>query len=169
MRQTPDNIQLLIDSGAPALLIRDKSLSTPLVGIFDYNTLNAYLLTVVGIARPSDDEQLNTYAEIAQKASQGKAIPLSQIRDLGRKDPVTYLAESANLTKAIETFGKGVHRAVIVKQGADGRAEICGVLSQTRLVRFLWENGRSFPALEQLYGQYLRDLRIGSNNVIAIK
>lgn len=122
----------------------------------------------MGIAQPSE-EHAERFAELAQKAGQGKPIPLRDVRDLGRRDPLTYLPESANLVKAIEIFGKGVHRVLIAKEGSEGKVEVTGLLSQTRLMRFLWENGRNFPVIDQQYSQYLRDLRIGSNNVIAIK
>lgn len=161
-------IQLLIDSGAPVLLIRDPKATAPVVGAFDYTSLNAYLLTAVGIAQPTE-EYVEKYTGLAKKASQGQPIPLRDVRDLGRRDPPTYLPESANLVKAIEIFGKGVHRVLIAREGPNGKAEVTGLLSQTRLMRFLWENGRNFPIIEQLYTQYLRDLKIGSNNVIAIK
>jgi len=122
----------------------------------------------VGIAQPND-EHVERFARLAQKASQGKPIPLRDVRGLGRQDPVTFLPESADLVKAIEIFGKGVHRLLVAREGTDGKIEVTGLLSQTRLMRFLWENGRNFPVIDQLYSQHLRDLKIGSNNVIAIK
>lgn len=139
-----------------------------MVGTFDYTSLNAYLLTAVGIAQPTE-EHVERFAQLAKKASQGEPIPLRDVRDLGRRDPLTYLPESANLVKAIEIFGRGVHRVLIAREGPGGKAEVTGLLSQTRLMRFLWENGRNFPVIEQLYSQYLRDLKIGSNSVVAIK
>lgn len=150
------------------LLLTDAKSPAPVVGTFDYNALNAYLLTAVGIAQPGDDH-IEKFAKLAQLASQGKPIPLRDIRDIGRRDPVTFLPESANLTKAIETFGKGVHRVLVAREVAEGRIEVTGLLSQTRLMRFLWENGRNSPVIDQLYSQYLRDLKIGSNSPISIK
>ena len=150
------------------LLLKDAKSSAPVIGVFDYNALNAYLLTAVGIAQPSEDH-IEKFAKLAQQAGQGQPIPLRDIRDIGRRDPVTFLPESANLTKAIETFGKGVHRVLVTREGADGDIEVTGLLSQTRLARFLWENGRNFEVIESLYTQYLRDLRIGSSTPISIK
>lgn len=92
--------QLLIESGAPVLLIRDSTSSAPAVGIFDYNTLNAYLLIAVGIAQPNDEHRTES-GSLAQKAAQGKPIPLRDVRDLGRKDPITFLPESANLSRFV--------------------------------------------------------------------
>lgn len=69
-----------------------------MAGIFDYNTLNAYLLTAIGIAQPNEEHRAR-YESMAKKAAEGKPIPLRDIRDLGRKDPVTFLPESANLSR----------------------------------------------------------------------
>jgi hypothetical protein len=100
------------------------------------------------------------------KAKEGVAIPVREVMSLAQKEPLTLLPHTANLLKAVETFGTGIHRIAVVREGTQ---EVMGLLSQTKLVRFLWENGRSFPVIEQLYPQYLRDLKIGSNQVISIK
>jgi CBS domain len=120
---------------------------------------------VVGLAQP-DEEQVEDFRELANKARSGKEIPLKDIKDLGRKDPLLQLPHTANLIQAIETFGGGVHRVVVVKEGTD---DVVGILSQSRLVKFLWENGRSFPVIDQLYHQCLRDLKLGSQQVVSIK
>lgn len=161
-------MQLLIDSGAPVLLLQDSKSSAPVVGTFDYTSLNAYLLTAVGAVQPTHEDAA-WFKRVSQKAAEGKPIPLRDIRNLGRRDPPTYLPESANLVKAIETFGHGVHRVLIAKEGDAGKIEVVGLLSQTRLMRFLWEHGRNFAVIDQLYAQYLRDLKIGSNTPISIK
>ena len=156
-------MQLLVPSGAPVLLIRDGP-DSPVIGTFDYRDLNAYLLIVIGLAQP-DEEHIADFAKLAQKAREGKAIPLRSIKDWGKKEPLAFLPGSANLVKAIDSFGKGLHRILVT----DASGKVTGLLSQTRLIRFLWDNGRHFPVIEQIYGQYLRDLKIGSNSVIAIK
>jgi CBS-domain-containing membrane protein len=146
-------------------LIRESPEHTSAIGTFDYTDLNAYLLLVVGLVQPAE-EQLTSFRQLAQKAQEGSKIPLKDVKDLGRKEPLTTLPASASLTTAVETFGSGVHRIVVVKEDS---TEVVGIVSQSRLVKFLWENGRSFPMIDQLYPQYLKDLRIGSQDVIAIK
>jgi CBS domain len=146
------------------LLIKDGA-SSPVIGTFDYRDLNAYLLIVIGLALP-DEEHIQDFAQAAQKAREGKSIPLRDIKDWGKKEPLTFLSGDANLIKAIEVFGRGLHRIVVVDETTK---EVTGLLSQSRLIRFFWENGRHFPVLEQLYSQYLRDLKLGSHSVIAIK
>ncbi|KKK22347.1 CBS domain protein [Aspergillus rambellii] len=156
---------LLIESGAPVLLIRETSEDKTAVGTFDYSDLNAYLLLAAGLTQP-DEELRASYDELARKARGEIPIPLRDVKDLGRKEPLTTLPASASVMTAVETFGGGVHRVVVVDEKRDH--EVVGIFSQFRLVKFLWENGRSFPVLDQLYPQALRDLRIGSRNVISI-
>lgn len=120
---------------------------------------------VVGLAQP-DEAHIQDFQELAKKGREGRPIPVIDVKKLSRREPLTTLPHTADLLKSVEAFGQGHHRVVIVKEGTN---QAVGVLSQSRLVRFLWENGRSFPVLEQLYHQYLRDLKVGSKEVISIK
>ena len=148
------------------LFIRDNPQAKSAIGTFDYSDLNAYLLLAAGLTQP-DEEHLPSFEELAKKAQEGIKIPLRDVKDLGNKEPLAVLPASANVLKAVETFGGGVHRVVVVNENSDN--EVVGIFSQYRLVKFLWENGRSFPVIDQLYPQYLKDLTIGSNEVISIK
>ncbi|KAK2771661.1 cell separation during budding [Onygenales sp. PD_12] len=159
-----DATNLLIDSSAPVLLIRETPEDTAAIGTFDYADLNAYLLLVVGLTQP-DAEHITSMREIARKAREGTKIPLKDVKDLGLNVPLTTLPPSANLMRAVEIFGGGVHRIIVTKENSN---EVVGIFSQWRLVKFLWENGRSFPVIDQLYPRYLADLRIGSQAVISI-
>ncbi|XRM41776.1 cell separation during budding [Aspergillus tubingensis] len=156
---------ILIDTGAPVLLIRESPQHKSAVGTFDYADLNAYLLLAAGLTQPNE-ELLASYEELARKAKEGIPIPLRDVKDLGRKEPLTTLPASASVMTAVQTFGGGVHRVVVVSERDDN--EVVGIFSQFRLVKFLWENGRSFPVIDQLYPQSLHDLRIGSRDVISI-
>ncbi|KAJ6096137.1 hypothetical protein N7486_006883 [Penicillium sp. IBT 16267x] len=157
---------LLIDSGAAVLLIRETPEDKFAVATFDYSDLNAYLLLAAGLSFPPKEHRAS-YDDIAKKACEGQKIPIRDVKRLGvEKEPLVTLPASANVLAAVETFGGGVHRVVITKDSKDN--EVVGIFSQLRLVKFLWENGRSFPAIEQLYPQPLHELRIGSLNVISI-
>ena len=158
-------VQLLIESGVPVLLISSAASDRSAIGTFDYKDLNQYLLFATGSLRP-DEEHLEFFQELAMKAQRGFKIPVRDAKSLGTKEPFVVLPHTANLTAAVENFGGGVHRIVIVKEGTK---QVVGVLSQLQLVNFLWENGPSFPILEQLYHQSIKDLGIGSQNVISIK
>ncbi|KAF2234725.1 hypothetical protein EV356DRAFT_532526 [Viridothelium virens] len=159
---------LLILGGPPnVVLIRENRTSRQAVDTFDYSDLNAYLLLVVGLARP-DQEDVSSFNELAQKGREGKPIPLQDVKDLRKKEhkePFIRIPHTQTLTKAMEIFGSGIHRIIVVKEGT---MDVIGILSQLRLVRFFYQHGRNFPAVEKLYSLALKELEIGSRNVIAI-
>jgi CBS domain-containing protein len=160
-----DATSLLVQHGSPnVVLLREDTSTRHATGIFDYSDLNAYLLLVVGLAHP-DEEDVASFDELAKKGREGKAIPLKDVKDLGKKEPLITLSETADLTKAMEVFGSGVHRVLVVKEGT---TDVVGVLTQLRLVSFFWENRQSFPVVDQLYPQLIKDLEIGSKSVLAI-
>ena len=156
----------MIEAGPPnVILLRESQSDTTACDTFDYSDLNAYLLVVVGLANPEPD-QLEVFDVLAQKAREGVSIPVREVRSIAKKQPLVTLSESAALSKAIESFGSGVHRILVCKEGT---TEVVGVLSQLKLVRFLWDNGPCFPTIDQLYPMILRDLDIGTHQTIAIK
>jgi hypothetical protein len=157
----------LVESGPPnVVLIRAESNGPEAYETFDYTDLNAYLLVVLGLANPSTEQQIHSYTSIAEKARVGSEISLDSIRTLSHKPALILLEESQDLSKAAEIFAGGVHWLLIVK---DGTTDVVGILSQWKLVKFLWDNGRSFPILDHLYTSILKDLNIGSVQIIAIK
>ena len=109
---------------------------------------------------------MEPYSEIAKKARDGTKIPLKEVMDLEKKEPIVFLPEKAGLAKAIETFGGGVHRLLITEVGT---GNVIGILSQLKLVKFLWDNGACFPVIDNLYPVILRDLAIVSQYAVAIK
>ncbi|KMP08254.1 CBS domain containing protein [Coccidioides immitis RMSCC 2394] len=159
-----DATNRLIECEAPSLLIRESAEQNSAIGTFDYADLNAYLLLVVGITKP-DDEHAASLEELGRKARAGERILLREVKNLRPKEPLTTLPSNVSLTKAVEAFGGGVHSVVVVKENS---SEVLGSFNQWRLVKFLWENARSFPVIEQLYPQYLRELGLGSQDVISI-
>ncbi|PGG95900.1 hypothetical protein GX51_08079 [Blastomyces parvus] len=156
--------KVLIDSGVPVIMIREKPGDKVAIGTFDYADLNAYLLLVVGLVQPSE-EHVASMRELAKKARDGKEIPLRDVKNLGLSVPITSLPPSASLMRAVEIFGGGIHRIIVTSETTN---EVVGIFSQWRLVKFLWENGQSFPVIDQLYPRSLAELRIGSQQVISI-
>jgi len=76
------------------------------------------------------------------------------------------LPRTAKIPQAMEVFGGGVHRVLVVEEDS---TNVIGILTQLRLVEFFWENRKSFPVVDQLYPQLIKDLHIGSQSVFAIK
>jgi hypothetical protein len=92
---------------------------------------------------------------------------LRDVKEVGnRKEPLITLPHDADLTKAMEVFGSGVHRVLVAEEGT---TDVIGVLTQLQLVKFFWENRQSFPDVDQLYPHLIKDLNIGSKSVLAIK
>ena len=147
------------------VLIRANCKLSVACDTFDFNDLNAYLQVVVGLAKP-EDSQVETYDQLAKKTQQQLPIPLREVTTLAKKAPLVTLSESNDISKAIEIFGSGVHRILICQEDS---ANVVGILSQLMLVKFLWDNGSHFPAIDALYPMILRDLSIGTQHTISIK
>ncbi|KAL8927149.1 MAG: hypothetical protein Q9208_002533 [Pyrenodesmia sp. 3 TL-2023] len=159
-----DATNILISSGAHVLLVRHRKDERSAHATYDYRDLTQYLLFATGQLQP-DEEHFPIFTSLAKKAQAGHVIPLRDAKGLGNKEPFITLPSNAYLTHAIEVFGGGVHRIVIVEEGTDN---VVGILSQLRLVKFLWENGRNFPIIDRLYPQTIKDLGIGSQQAISI-
>lgn len=158
--------QSLIEAGPPnVILLRENPNENIVSGTFDYSDLNAYLLVVVGLAHP-DQGQREDFDFIVKRAKENTKIPLRDIEKLGKKEPLVTLYESDDLSKAMEHFGSGIHRILVCKNQS---TEVVGILSQLKLVKFLWDNGASFPTIDQLYPLILKDLQVGVPSAVSIK
>ncbi|KAL7275853.1 cell separation during budding [Rhizina undulata] len=157
--------QVLIDHNLSTIPIRTSPDSESACGTFDYSDLTAFLLLIMGLYQPEEDEDMSSFEELARKARAGSAIPVKLVKDLGKKDPFITVGENEALSKVVETLGSGVHMVAVVREGTN---KVIGMLDQGRLVRFFWENGRCFTNIEGLYPCSLRDIGIGSSNVISI-
>lgn len=126
--------------------------------------MNAYLLVVVGLAKP-DDEHMELYKEISSKAQSQTPISLREIQSICRKEELVTFPGDTPLDKAVEAFGSGIHRILVT----DSNSEVVGILSQLRILEFFWNEAVNFPMIDRLYGSLLRDLQIGTQQIIAIK
>ncbi|KAK3984938.1 hypothetical protein QBC44DRAFT_166410 [Cladorrhinum sp. PSN332] len=151
------------NSPTNVVLVRESPTSKQAISTFDYTDLNAYLLVVVGLAKP-DEENIELYAGISERAQAQKPILLREIQSLSRKEQLVVLPAESTLDRAMEAFGSGVHRILITNQAN----EVIGILSQLRLLEFFWNEAVNFPVIDRLYGCLLRDLQVGTNKIIAI-
>lgn len=118
---------------------------------FDYNDLNSYLLLVLNKISVNN-------AEITKECQLGHPVPVGEIVRLTPKNPFYKLSEQENLSTAMMILGSGVHRVAITNVE---NSRIKGILSQRRMIRYLWENARQFQNLETLFQRTLTDLNIG--------
>ncbi|ODQ83112.1 hypothetical protein BABINDRAFT_81015 [Babjeviella inositovora NRRL Y-12698] len=133
---------------------------------FDYTDLNTYLLMVLNKIKFSDSEKCDSqFWSNVEKARNGGQVPVKFVAELNTKIPLLYLNERmANLANVVEILGLGIHRIAIVND----RENITGILSQRRLIRYLWENARKFSGLDVLFPQTLLELLLGSSSVVAV-
>ncbi|KAK9477145.1 hypothetical protein V1514DRAFT_334659 [Lipomyces japonicus] len=130
---------------------------------FDYSDLAALLLLVLGHLHPQ--KEIENFSDYVAKARAGFKVPVSFVLSLGPKDPFITVPESESLISAVEYFGSGVHRLLVTNEA---ETDVRGLLSQRRLIRYIWENARRFPTLEPLFQNTLHELNIGSSAVISI-
>lgn len=119
---------------------------------------------VVGLAKP-DEQNLALFDSIAKRAQERVSIPLRDIQPLCRKELLITLPADQNLAHAVEVLGSGIHRILVT----DSSSQVVGILSQLTLLEFFWNEGVNFPTIDRLYPLPLRDLQIGSQQIIAIK
>ncbi|ODV58822.1 uncharacterized protein ASCRUDRAFT_18549, partial [Ascoidea rubescens DSM 1968] len=151
---------------------------------FDYTDLNNYLLVVLGKLKftQSDIDQINLNnkfnsqnhitdfitMDIIKQAQRGDQIPIKYVCQLSPKNPFIKLNEDTQtLSDVVEVLGSGVHRVAIVNSDPKN-PRITGILSQRRLIKYLFDNSKHFPSLETLWSMTLNELNIGSNFVISI-
>ena len=154
----------LLKSKSGVVLIRENAESEEAVSTFAYTDLNAYLLVVVGLAKP-EAEHIALYDSVAKRAQEREAIPLRDIEPICRKDPIVKLDTQEKLSQVVEVLGSGIHRILVT----DASSKVVGVLDQLKLIEFFWNEGINFPAIERLYPATIRDLQVGSQQIIAIK
>lgn len=138
---------------------------------FDYSDLITYLLLIMNkisindlsVSEFKDPEYINQ--QIA-KAKKGEEVPVEFIIKLHPKNPFIKFAENKTLARPMETLGNGVHRIAITDP--QSQSTITGILSQRRLIKYMWENARRFPALDFYLNSTLQDLKIGSTTPITI-
>lgn len=155
---------MLLKSRPHVVLIRETPTSSAAISTFDFKDLNAYLLVVVGLAKPEED-QIEASNTIVAKTQRGEPITLREIQPLCRKEALVALPSTSNLSQAMEVLGSGVHRLLVT----DEAGEAVGVMSQLRMVEFFWNEGVNFASIDQLYPIILRDLNIGTKDTISIK
>lgn len=118
---------------------------------FDYNDLNSYLLLVLNKIKVNNDA-------VARDCQMGRPVPVGEIVKLTPKNQFYKLSETENLSTVMGILGSGVHRVAITDTEM---TKIKGILSQRRLIKYLWDNARQFSNLEPLLNSSLRELGIG--------
>ncbi|KAG6030396.1 hypothetical protein E4U41_000111 [Claviceps citrina] len=158
-----DATKILLKSWTNVVLVHDNPSNRVATATFDYSDLNAYLLVVVGLSKPEPDH-VALYNNIILQAREGQSITLRQIQPICRQEPLVELPSTGKLSQAIEILGSGIHRLLVKNSLGD----VVGIMSQLRMVDFFWNEGVNFPTIDRLYPVLLRDLGMGTRQVISI-
>ncbi|KAK4509144.1 uroporphyrin-III C-methyltransferase [Mucor velutinosus] len=145
------------------------------VGMFDYGDVIAYILLVLQNMPPPGDEEeeLDVQArenltfeikDIVRRALEGEEVPVKLASDLSQKNPFYSIMPEATLLSAVEEFAYGTHRVCVLNP--DG--SIKGILSQSTVAKYIFDNQRHFPDIECMMNKTLRQLGLGVSDVIAV-
>ncbi|KAK5778778.1 hypothetical protein RI543_003701 [Arxiozyma heterogenica] len=121
---------------------------------FDYNDLNSYLLLVLNKIQVNNQK-------VTEECQNGKPVPVGEIVKLTPKNPFYKLSETETLLTVMKILGSGVHRVAICNPEM---TFVKGILSQRRLIKYLWDNSENFTSLETLFNYSLQDLQVGVLN-----
>jgi len=144
--------QILIDRKLTSLLLRSSPDDKRVSRTFDYSDLTIFLLMVLGVtdAAQYSSKESSSFQDLVRKAREGDHnIPVRLVGDIGMKDPFITLPASDTLSQVVQIMASGVHRVAVTKDSTS--SEVIGVLSQRKVVKFFWENIRSFVDLEPIY------------------
>lgn len=126
---------------------------------FDYADLTGYLLLVLGHITVKG-EQRPEFETMLRKAREGNPAPVGfASRFGGGRDPFVRMSAHSTLASALEKFASGVHRIAVTSSST---GEVIGILSQRRLVRYIWNNLRKFPHLDAALESTLEEKQVGT-------
>jgi len=157
--------EMLVDQNLYSLPIRNSPSDHRVIRTFDYSDVITFLLRILGHGHTSYEEGSIDFKKLVRDAKEVGKVPIRLVGDLGPKSPIPMLGASSSLAKILEVFGNGFHHIAVTRESD---AHTIGLLSQKIILRFLWNNARSFPAIEHFFQKTLRELNIGRQNIVAI-
>ncbi|CAO3693459.1 unnamed protein product [Umbelopsis ramanniana] len=134
------------------------------IGMFDYGDLISYILIVLRKEFPPEDESTLEIKELIKMAMGGKQVPVKLASDLSRKNPFCSVLPEATLISVLDEFSCGTHRVAVTLPNG----EIMGILSQSRVIEYLYRNITHFPELHRVASKSLRQLHLGEAPVISV-
>ncbi|CCH61782.1 hypothetical protein TBLA_0F02420 [Henningerozyma blattae CBS 6284] len=136
-------------SHSPQTPIADQYLA------FNYNDLNSYLLLALNKVSVADPT-------ITADCQNGKPVKVGDFITVAEnKLKFSTLDLNDSLDMAIDILGKGIHRLAILDTPNN---TILGILSQRRLIKYIWDNARLFKNIQPILNKSLRELQIGNYN-----
>ncbi|CAB4416594.1 unnamed protein product [Rhizophagus irregularis] len=158
----------LIKNNVSSAPVYDNKTKT-YVGMFDWADVMTYLLIVLKKKdileqqRKSDEELTSEFNDLLKLAIQSQPVPVKLASDISNRNPFYSVFPETSLLQVVELFGSGTHRVSVVD--ADGNMK--GILTQSRVINYLYNNVTKFPQIEELFPKSLHELNIGKSTVIS--
>ncbi|KAI9478297.1 MAG: hypothetical protein EXX96DRAFT_570319 [Benjaminiella poitrasii] len=162
--------QVLVDNNISSAPVYTHGEKGHYIGMFDYGDVIAYILLVLhrkpGQTNSDDivDPESFEIKDIVHRALQGQKVPVGMASDLSRKNPFYSVLKEATLLSAVEVFACGTHRVSVLNSEGD----IAGILSQSTVVRYLFDNRKQFPEIDEILDKTIRQLNLGDEPVISV-
>ncbi|KAJ3091717.1 cell separation during budding [Quaeritorhiza haematococci] len=153
--------EALIVNGISSAPVWDKSRNT-FVGMLDYRDVVTYVLIALRKDKQPIEDASVEVQELVRRARAQEPITAELTSDLSHKNPFYSVMPQTPLRHAVELFGQGIHRVVIVS------ADVQGILSQSQAMKFLWNNSKRFPELEPVLSKTLAELGLGNKHVVSV-
>ncbi|KAG9296105.1 hypothetical protein G9A89_011958 [Geosiphon pyriformis] len=179
-----DQNVIVIDANTPIeeaceSLIKNNISSAPVydsntqsfVGMFDWADVMSYLLIVLKKKnnweqqQKSEEELTSEFKDLIRLAIQCEPVPVKLASDLSNKNPFYSVMPETSLLHVVELFGSGSHRVAVL----DANGNLKGLLTQSHVVQYLYNNVTHFPKIEELFPKTVRDLNIGQGTVITAR
>uniref|UniRef100_A0A1D1XKE2 Protein SDS23 n=1 Tax=Anthurium amnicola TaxID=1678845 RepID=A0A1D1XKE2_9ARAE len=158
----------LIKNNVSSAPVYDNKTKT-YVGMFDWADVMTYLLIVLKKKdvleqqQKSDEELTSEFNDLLKLAIQCQPVPVKLASDLSNRNPFYSVLPETSLLQVVESFGSGTHRVAVV----DGDGNMKGILTQSKVVNYLYDNVTKFPQIENIFPKPLNELDIGKSTVIS--
>jgi len=165
--------QILVENNISSAPVYTHDKKRHYLGMFDYGDVIAYILLVLhrrksNTIKEEEEDAVDTESfeirDIVHKALQGQRVPVGMASDLSRKNPFYSILEEATLISAVEIFACGTHRVTIL----NSNGEVKGILSQSNVVRYLFENRKQFPDIDEVMNKTIHQLNLGQDQPIVV-
>ncbi|CAG8489627.1 3654_t:CDS:10 [Paraglomus occultum] len=164
-----ESCEILIKNNLSSAPVYDSSTKS-YVGMFDWADVMTYLLIVLKkkdafeLEKKSKEELSDEFRKLLRLALQCQPIPVKLASDISNKNPFYSVLPETSLFQVTELFGSGTHRVAVM----DANNHLKGILTQSNVVSYLYDNARQFPEIEKVLTKTIEELGIGKSDVISV-
>ncbi|KAL5523261.1 SDS23 [Sanghuangporus sanghuang] len=166
--------EVLLSNDMSCIAIKDPSSSSgetsPLLGLFDFADINAFL-TLAALQHTKSPEELreNPRAEQIVKAAKAGKVTARLVSNLSEKDPLEILPDTATLVDLLKVFASGTHRILIRSssspESSTSTSQFLGFISDRSLLSYFHAQAQTSAPLSRFLNNGLHSLTLPSINL----